>query len=102
MCDALEAAGPYGAGWPAPRVAAGPVRVIKADVVGSGHLRLLVSGEDGGSVKAVAFRMAETELGQALRSASSRKVWLAGRMKRDDWNGRPSAELHVDDAAFAD
>ena len=25
LCDALEAGGPYGAGWPAPRVAAGPV-----------------------------------------------------------------------------
>ena len=102
MCDALEAGGPYGAGWPAPRIAAGPVRVIKADVVGNGHLRLLVAGEDGGHVKAVAFRMAETELGQALRSANGRRLWLAGRMKRDDWNGRASAELHVDDAAFAD
>ena len=26
--DALEAGGPYGAGWPAPRVAAGPVSIV--------------------------------------------------------------------------
>jgi single-stranded-DNA-specific exonuclease len=102
MCEALEAAGPYGAGWPAPRVAAGPVRILKADVVGTGHLRLLVSGEDGGRVKAVAFRNADTPLGLALRGAGSRRLWLAGRMKRDDWNGRDTAELHLDDAAFAD
>ena len=102
LCDALEAGGPYGAGWPAPRVAAGPVRIVKADVVGSGHLRLLVSGEDGRRVKAVAFRIADEPLGQALRGAGSRRLWLAGRMKRDDWNGRASAELHLDDAAFAD
>src|SRR6185295_17845417 len=38
-CDALEAGGPYGAGWPGPHVAAGPVGIVKADVVGSGHLR---------------------------------------------------------------
>jgi single-stranded-DNA-specific exonuclease len=25
LCDALDGGGPYGAGWPAPRVAAGPV-----------------------------------------------------------------------------
>src|SRR3546814_4282995 len=25
-CEAIESAGPYGAGWPAPRVATGPVR----------------------------------------------------------------------------
>jgi single-stranded-DNA-specific exonuclease len=102
LCDALEAGGPYGAGWPAPRVVAGPVKVIKADVVGSGHLRLLVSGDDGGRVKAVGFRMADQPIGQTLLAAGSRKLWLAGRMKRDDWNGRASAELHLDDAAFAD
>jgi len=100
LCDALEAAGPYGAGWPAPRVAAGPVRIVRADVVGSGHLRLLVAGDDGGHVKAVAFRMADTPLGHALRAAGGRKLWLAGRMKRDDWNGRQAAELHLDDAAY--
>ncbi|HEY5720922.1 MAG TPA: single-stranded-DNA-specific exonuclease RecJ, partial [Allosphingosinicella sp.] len=41
LCDALEVGGPYGAGWPGPRVAAGPVRIVKADVVGNGHLRLV-------------------------------------------------------------
>jgi single-stranded-DNA-specific exonuclease len=101
LCDAMEAAGPYGAGWPAPRVAAGPVRILRADVVGSGHLRLLVAGDDGGHVKAVAFRMADSPLGVALRGAGGRKLWLAGRMKRDDWNGRNAAELHLDDAAWA-
>ena len=102
LCDALEAGGPYGAGWPAPRVVAGPAKVIKADVVGSGHIRLLVSGEDGRRVKAVGFRMADQPVGHALLAAGGRKLWLAGRMKRDDWNGRASAELHLDDAAFAD
>ena len=29
LCDALDEAGPYGAGWPSPRVAAGPVRLLK-------------------------------------------------------------------------
>jgi single-stranded-DNA-specific exonuclease len=102
MCEALEAGGPYGAGWAAPRVVAGPARVVRADVVGNGHLRLVVAGGDGGSIKAVAFRMADSEMGQALRSSPNRKLWLAGRMKRDDYNGRASAELHLDDAAFAD
>ncbi len=102
MCEALEAAGPYGAGWPAPRVVAGPVRVIRADVVGNNHLRLIASGDDGGQVKAVAFRMGDSPLGLSLRAAQGRRVWLAGRMKRDEWNGRVGAELHLDDAAFVD
>lgn len=103
LVETLESAGPYGMGWPGPRVAVGPVRVVKADTVGNDHVRLIVSGMDGGRFKAMAFRAAETELGQALLHAhQGRKLWLAGRAKIDDWGSRPAAELHLDDAAFAD
>jgi single-stranded-DNA-specific exonuclease len=103
LVTALDGGGPYGMGWPAPRVAAGPVRIVKADVVGNGHVRLIVSGDDGGSLKAVAFRQAETPLGQALLGAPPhRRLWLAGRAKIDDWGAKPAAELHLDDAAWVD
>jgi len=66
-------------------------------------LRLIASGQDGGSFKAIAFRMASSELGQALlHGAKGRRLWLAGRAKVDDWGSRPQAELHLEDAAWAD
>lgn len=103
LVETLESAGPYGMGWPGPRVAVGPVRLVKADLVGKDHVRLIVRGDDGASFKAVAFRQAETELGQALLNrAQGRRFWLAGRAKIDDWGSRPAAELHVDDAAWVD
>jgi single-stranded-DNA-specific exonuclease len=102
-CDALEAGGPYGAGWPGPRVAAGPVGIVKADVVGNGHLRVIAAGDDGRRVKAIAFRMADSPLGEAILGAPPhRRLWLAGRMKRDDYTGGDAAELHLEDAAWAD
>ena len=104
LVEAMEGAGPYGMGWPAPRVAAGPMRVIKADIVGSGgHVRALMQGDDGRSLKTVAFRSADTPLGQALLAAPrDRRLWVAGRAKIDDWGARPAAELHLDDAAWVD
>ncbi|UZK67041.1 single-stranded-DNA-specific exonuclease RecJ [Sphingomonas sp. M1-B02] len=103
LVTAMEAGGPYGMGWPGPRIAAGPVSVIKCDVVGNGHVRAIVAGDDGRSIKAMAFRQAESELGAALLSAPRhRKLWLAGRAKIDDWGARPAAELHIDDAAWAE
>ncbi len=103
LVETLESAGPYGMGWPGPRVAVGPVRILKADTVGADHVRLIVGGNDGGRFKAMAFRAAESDLGQALLHASQgRRLWLAGRAKIDDWGSRPQAELHVDDAAFLD
>lgn len=103
LVQTLESAGPYGMGWPGPRVCVGPLRLVKADIVGTDHVRLIVRGEDGGSFKAVAFRAASSEMGQALlHGARDRRFWLAGRAKIDDWSSRVQAELHVDDAAWAD
>ena len=102
LCDALDSAGPYGAGWPSPRVAAGPARLLKASIVGNGHVRGIACGDDGKSFKWIAFRSADTELGQALLSSTSdRRWWLAGTIKRDEWNGGNAAEMHVEDAALA-
>ena len=102
LCDALDAAGPYGAGWPAPRVAAGPARLLRTGIVGEGHVRGLACGDDGKSFKWIAFRSADTDLGQALLSSpADRRWWLAGSIKRDEWNGGNAAEMHLEDAAVA-
>jgi single-stranded-DNA-specific exonuclease len=102
LCDALDEAGPYGAGWPQPRVAAGPVRLIKTGIVGDGHVRGIACGDDGKSFKWIAFRSATTPLGQALlESPADKRWWLAGTIKRDEWNGGNAAEMHLEDAALA-
>lgn len=102
LVETLESAGPFGMGWPGPRIAVGPVRLVKADIVGTDHVRLIVRGEDGGNFKAIAFRAAQSDMGQALLNARDRRLWLAGRAKIDDWSSRVQAELHVEDAAWAD
>ncbi|MEM6907523.1 MAG: single-stranded-DNA-specific exonuclease RecJ [Pseudomonadota bacterium] len=103
LVETLESAGPYGVGWPAPRIAVGPVKIVKADVVGKDHVRVIASGLDGKSFKAMAFGAADGELGQTLlHRHKGRRFHFAGRAKRDDWGSRPAAELHLEDAAFAD
>jgi single-stranded-DNA-specific exonuclease len=103
LVETLEGAGPFGMGWPGPRLAVGPVRLVKCDVVGTGHVRIVAAGDDGRSFKAIGFRMADSELGQTLlHGTRGRRLWLAGRAKIDDWAQRASAELHLEDAAWAD
>lgn len=103
LVDTLERGGPYGMGWPGPRVAIGPVHIVKVDRVGSDHVRLVAGSRDGGSIKAIAFRAADTEWGQALLAAHpGTKLWLAGRAKVDTWANTPRAELHLEDAAFVE
>src|SRR3546814_14324631 len=74
LVTAFDGGGPYALGWPAPRVAAGAVRIIKADVVGNGAVRAIVSGDDGGSLKAVACRRPETAAGPPRNGAVRGKL----------------------------
>ncbi|MEO7655058.1 MAG: single-stranded-DNA-specific exonuclease RecJ [Sphingomicrobium sp.] len=101
LCETLDSAGPYGAGWPGPKIAAGPVRLIRTGLVGAGHVRGIAAGDDGRSFKWIAFRIADSALGQALLAASSdQRWWLAGTVHRDDWTGGEAAEMHLEDAAL--
>jgi len=98
----LEQAGPYGAGNSEPLLAFPDARVVFADVVGHGHVRLRLAGGDGARLDAIAFRVAETALGQALLQARGQKIHVAGRLRAEEWNGQTRVQLHLDDAAPAE
>jgi single-stranded-DNA-specific exonuclease len=97
----IAKAGPYGAGNAEPLVVIPNVRVAFADVVGKDHVRLRVSGGTGPHLNAIAFRAAETPLGQALLKSRGQAIHLAGKLKEDNWNGQSRVQLQVEDAAPA-
>ena len=101
LAETLEVAGPYGQGWSQPRIASGPWTAVDSRIVGEHHLKLVLSGADGARCKAIAFRHADTALGAAMLGARGRSFYVAGRIKRDDWKGEPSAEIEIDDIAWA-
>ena len=97
--DQLDRAGPFGAGNPEPRFAVPSVKVVRADIVGKGHVRCIFAGEDGGRLKGIAFRAAEGPLGRALLDRSTGLLHIAGRLRADDWQGRRDVQISIEDAA---
>ncbi len=95
LVAALEAAGPFGQGAPAPRHAFADMEVT-ARVVGERHLKVFAKGADGVRVEAIAFGAVEGPL-SAL--AQGGRFHLAGRLERNDWGGRLRVDLKLDDAA---
>lgn len=98
LFELLQQAGPYGAGNSEPRFAVPSVRVVKADIVGKAHVRVILSGEDGGRLKGIAFRAAETPLGALLLDRGSGLIHVAGRLSADDWQGRRDVQFTIEDA----
>jgi len=99
LAEAILAAGPYGAGASAPRIAVPAARIAGFRRVGAGHLALTLAGDAGGRVEAIAFRAAAGPLGPFLETAVGTRVHVAGRLECDDWGGRRRVKLHVEDAA---
>jgi single-stranded-DNA-specific exonuclease len=99
LIDLLGRAGPYGSGNAEPRFAVPAARIVRADVVGTDHVRCILAGGDGGRLKGIAFRSAGQPLGAALVGAVGRSLHLAGHLRPDNWQGRRDAQLVIEDAA---
>jgi single-stranded-DNA-specific exonuclease len=100
LAEEIAQAGPFGAGNPEPLLALSDVRVAFADVVGNAHVKLRLSG--GGAVlDAIAFRALGTPLGEGLLASRGKPIHVAGRLRRDEWNGRVRVQLEIEDAAPA-
>lgn len=97
LIDQLALLEPYGNGHPTPRFAFQHVRIGYAEKMGVGHLRCTLVGEDGSKIKGVAFRVAETALGEALLTARNQRLHVAGTVRLDTWGGRRDVTCTIDD-----
>jgi single-stranded-DNA-specific exonuclease len=97
LCTMLEHCGPYGAGAPSPRFCLPNVRLTSIMPMGESHLRLTAQDESGKSVTAVAFQASENGLADSLNK--TRSFSLVGKIERNDWKGRQTAQFQVEDAA---
>ncbi len=102
-CDRALYAGfqrmaPFGPGNPEPMFACADVRVERAMALKGGHVRVTLTDASGGKLKAVAWRCEDTEIGKRLLQEGG-GLHIAGRLKPDDWQGRQSVELEIEDVA---
>ena len=100
LIEDLERAGPYGAGNPTPVFAFPAHRLSYVERVGTDHLRIGMSAGSGPSLRAMAFRAADTPLGQALLENRGRVLHIAGTLSVDRYNGNARPSLRIIDAAI--
>lgn len=89
---------PFGPGNPEPTFALSDVRVERPMALRGGHVRCTLSDGSGGRLKAVAWRVEDTEAGRRLLQEGG-AIHVAGKLKPDDWQGRQGVELEIEDVA---
>ena len=97
LADCLEKLEPFGAGNSEPKLMLKNVKVVKPGLVGVGHVRCVLTSDNGGNLKAMAFRSADNEIGQALLKSRGEAFDVVGVLRKDTWGGRNSVQFIIDD-----
>ncbi len=97
LAAALEQLEPYGAGNPEPKLMLKNVHIVRPSLVGIGHVRCILTSDNGGSLKGMAFRVGDNEIGQAMLNAKGESFDVAGVLRRDRWQGRDDVQFIIED-----
>lgn len=93
----MEMLEPYGAGNPEPKLMLKNVQIIKPALVGIGHVRCILTSDNGGSLKGMAFRVGDNDIGQAMLNNKGERFDVVGVLRRDRWQGRDDVQFIIDD-----
>jgi len=94
----LDRMGPFGQGNPQIRLAVQGVINLKPEIVGEHHVKtLFIDPLTNVRLSAIAFRVVGTKLGDALLATRGKKLDVAGQLRLQEWNGRQSVSLMIDD-----
>lgn len=100
LVEKLDMLAPYGSGHAEPRFALAGVRVVKPSVVGEKHVSCFLQDTAGGSsIKGIAFRAMDSDLGEMLLTSRGAPLHLAGHVSVNNWQGRKTVQFQIVDAA---
>lgn len=97
LADYLEKLEPFGAGNTEPILMLKNVKIIKPSLIGVGHVRCVLTSDNGASIKAVAFRVGDNQIGNAMLKAKGEKFDIVGVLRHDKWNGRNEIQFIIND-----
>ncbi len=95
LFDELQRAGPFGAGNPQPVFAFPNHRISFAERVGANHVRFSIASSDGAKLSGIAFRVADTPMGDALLNKRGETMHFAGTLSADFYRGTRRIQLRL-------
>ena len=102
LVDTLSCMEPFGEGNPEPRFAVANVAASYVQVRKGGHISCTLVGRDGRSrLRAIAFRAADSEIGQVLLKNKGELFHVAGLIHADTFRGAGQAQFIIEDVALA-
>ena len=88
---------PFGSGNPEPKFIVEDLKTINGKIVGEKHIKSVLIGEDGSTIKSIAFNATENDLGSYLLEKNNKSFNIAGKLSLNEWKGQSNVEFIIDD-----
>lgn len=98
LADDLSLLEPFGTENPEPLVMLQNVRIIYPQAVGvGGHIRCSLQSSMGDKINAIAFRVADTDIGYTMLNSRGDMFDVVGYVHSDEWQGKKRVQFVIKD-----
>ena len=97
LCEELEKLKPFGTGNPEPLILIRNVYFEKPYIIGSGHIKCELSTLTKERLTAIAFKIADTEMGKEILSKHHDCYDVVGNLRFNHWNNRTTLQFMITD-----
>ena len=88
---------PFGSGNPEPKFIIENLKAVNGKIVGENHIKSVLIGGDGSTIKTIAFNARDNALGAYLLEKNSKPFNIAGKLSLNEWKGQSNVEFIIDD-----
>ena len=88
---------PFGSGNPEPKFVIENLKSVNSKIVGDKHIKSVLVGIEGSTIKTIAFNAVDNELSSYLLKKSNVIFNIAGKLSLNEWRGQKNVEFIIDD-----
>ncbi len=93
----IYALAPFGSGNPEPKFVIENLKSVNNKIIKDKHIKSILVGEDGSTIKSIAFNSVENEIGAYLLKKGNKVFNIAGKLSLNEWRGDSNVEFIIDD-----
>ena len=88
---------PFGSGNPEPKFVIENVKSVNNKIIKDKHIKSVLIGSDGSTIKTIAFNSIDNEIGAYLLKKDNKLFNIAGKLSLNEWRGQSNVEFIIDD-----
>ena len=96
----IEKLAPFGSGNSEPKFVIENLQVLASNYVGNKHIKTILYGKDGSTIKSIAFNAKGSSLEPFLNKKNKKKLNVAGKMSLNEWRGKKNVEFIIEDVSL--